>query len=246
MADSSSDRWLALLPATPALRAALARQLGDEARRRAGIELSHGFGFLPENESEIKPRIEAGVTHLPGELTGPDAWSEPVEIAWRDAHGSGRPVDLLDTSFPHEALRASWAELPEQALRERYAGPTAPMVEVPLPDGVTVRWAPAALPDLFFEIELGQEPPPSYAGELTQELERFRESWNRQPGHGRIHGFSGARKLGPRRFELQVDFGSGGRQALAEWLAQIAAAVAEYAPARLTVRGYGRETSAGN
>jgi hypothetical protein len=231
----SSDRWLGLLAIHSSRREELASQLAAEMMRRTGLDLDLGFGLMPTSDHPITD--EHGTSYFDADLAGPDGSSVPVTIAWADKSGSGRPVSL--ESGDGRPIHAWWAELPEEELRARYGAPAPPMAEVALPAGVSLRWEHCALPDIVVQIELGTTPGAPFDTNFTRDLELHREQWNEPRSRGIIHNWSGLRRLGAQRFEYHVDFGSAGLPALVAWLETTAMLVAPFAPAQLTVRGYG-------
>jgi hypothetical protein len=240
--SKNNSEWLELLcshlSCSPRFLEALDRQLSEQMTALTRIDVHAGFVIFPEATPAHYDEI--GVGYAAGDLTGPDAFGYPVRVAW--TCGSHRAERITpDDSLPSTrgcAVRAWWAELPADELREKYAGPGQP----PIPIGhfsFEVEWWPLAWPDVWMEVWTQQDASVQQIEAINAKLEQKREKWNsRSEERGFIHNWSGLQCVGACRFEMNIDFGSAGPGGLSYWLQAIESACSALLPRRVIARGY--------
>lgn len=217
---------------------AVRRRLGQQAAERAGLNLEEGFFLVPEAPSAIR-FDEQGTGHLATDLAGPDAFGVPVALAWRCAKLPGLPV-RPEKVAENCGLEIWWETFPAEELRTRYSAPGKPpwpisrdFVFAPSAFPFTVEWRRFPWPSVWLELETAGDPGPE---EIERVLLAARETWNLQARErGAIHDLTASHPLGPGRWEVYVDFGSAGPNALVALLDALREAPFEVR--RVVVRG---------
>lgn len=214
-------RWLALLPASDSFRALADTALAAELLERCGIDVRDGFGLMPHDADFEVRYTDQAVGWLRGDLVGPDAFGEPVAIAWVSRHRSLAPISPQD-EVRAEDIRFFWHKLPVEALRARYGRPFVPPFSVTFPAGLEVHFRAFTWPEIFLRLTVAEPLTPVQEQSLTAAMREFRETWNAQPDHGLIHGSSLPQVAGNGTYELHIDFGSAATEALGALLATLA------------------------
>lgn len=216
-----ATHWLALLPASASFRAAADAALRPVAEERSGVDLADGFGLMPHDETFEVRYTDKGIGWVRGDLVGPDAWGEPVSIAWVNRRDPSSRVALGEDVHP-EDVQIYWHKFPEQALRERYGGAFSPPFDVRLPSALEVRWKPFSWPELWLVVELSEPWTAQREADLAAAASAFVDQWNQRGHQGVIHDLSRPADLGARRRSLRIDFGSAETAALGDLLSALA------------------------
>jgi hypothetical protein len=236
VAKKIKQTWLDLVPGSERFKQELNTRLSTEARESAGIDVHQGFVLMPVNPGFEVKFTDQGVGYFDADLVGPDAWGSRVQIAWMDASGSGVPIKPEREDLPPGSIKAWWSVFPADELRARYSGAQKGPEEADAQLPFSVEWSRYPWPDVWMIVRFNQDLSPNQLADLTQKLERFRESWNNRKGHGRIHNWNAPAQVGARAYEIHVDFGSAPERALVEWLTELAACGCEVES--VAVRGF--------
>jgi hypothetical protein len=199
-------------------------QLGTEAAREAGVDLRRGAFLAPADPDAISYGDD-GASRADTDLVAPDGLGRPVTVAWRCA---SHPGERLGPGAPPARERgcrllAWWDALPVEELRREQ--PRAVQLPAALTSALPfdIELWPSAFPDVSLDIRTGG---PLAAGCLERAgdaLDLAAARWNARPaGAPGIRYVGDPEQLGEDRFQVHIDMGGEGPDALAALLAALA------------------------